>query len=89
LNLPSHKFLAATAVAALTSLLGCTRHTIDVQPIRIEPIYMTIDVNVKVDRELDEFFDYKNKPAEPAPSSTTPAPTANPDVAPPPGGGTQ
>ncbi len=35
---------------------GCTRHEVDVKPVEIKPIHITIDVNVKVDRALDDFF---------------------------------
>ena len=44
------------------SLVQCTHHTIesrsevDVKPVEIKPIHITIDVNVKVDRALDDFF---------------------------------
>lgn len=68
--------LLAACVAAAAVLSGCTRHTVQVQPIRIEPIYMTIDVNVKVDRELDEFFDYKEKPQLPEDAPVDPEPAA-------------
>ncbi|MCP3967690.1 MAG: YnbE family lipoprotein [Lentisphaerae bacterium] len=43
-------------------LCGCTQHKIesksevDVKPIEIKPIHITIDINVKVDRALDNFF---------------------------------
>ncbi len=40
-------------------LLGqsaCTRHEIEVKPVEIKPIHITIDINVKVDRALDDFF---------------------------------
>ena len=30
---------------------GCTRHEVE-----MKPIHITIDVNVKVDRALDDFF---------------------------------
>ena len=44
----------------LALLLGagsaCTRHEVDVKPVEIKPIHITIDVNVKVDRALDDFF---------------------------------
>ncbi len=36
--------------------LGCTRHEVEVKPVEIKPIHITIDVNVKVDRALDNFF---------------------------------
>ena len=36
---------------------GCsTRHKINVAPVEIKPIHITIDVNIKVDRALDDFF---------------------------------
>lgn len=52
----------------LLTLAGCkTEHTvntnsvIEVKPIKIEPIYATININVKIDKELDSFFDYEEK----------------------------
>jgi len=38
------------------SAWGCTRHEVEVKPVEIKPIHITIDVNVKVDRALDDFF---------------------------------
>jgi len=35
---------------------GCTRHTVVVAPVEVKPIHITIDVNVKVDRALEDFF---------------------------------
>lgn len=35
---------------------GCTRHDVHVAPVEVKPIHITIDVNVKVDRALDNFF---------------------------------
>lgn len=35
---------------------GCTRHEVEMKPVEIKPIHITIDVNVKVDRALDDFF---------------------------------
>lgn len=38
-------------------LLACsTQHAVEVAPVEIKPIHITIDVNVKVDRALDDFF---------------------------------
>jgi hypothetical protein len=55
---------------------GCsTKHTITV-----EPIYMTLNVNVKLDHELDQAFDYQDRieaemadatPSVPTPSAST------------------
>ena len=33
-----------------------TRHSIEVAPVEVKPIHITIDVNVRVDRALDDFF---------------------------------
>lgn len=37
-------------------LVGCTRHNVEVAPIEVKPIHITIDVNIKVDKALDDFF---------------------------------
>ncbi|MFH0728187.1 MAG: hypothetical protein V2B19_17825 [Pseudomonadota bacterium] len=38
-------------------LASCqTRHTVELAPVEIKPIHITIDVNVRVDRALDNFF---------------------------------
>lgn len=51
---------------------GCTYHTVEVKP-----IHATIDINLKIDRELDQFFDFEKElaaadaqanAAEPAPA---------------------
>ncbi len=50
-------FTIASAVVAAGCLSCATRHAIEVAPVEIKPIHITIDVNVKVDRALDDFFD--------------------------------
>ncbi len=42
--------------AALLLICGCTRHEVELKPVEIKPIHITIDINVKVDRALDDFF---------------------------------
>lgn len=51
-------FLSVTLVPALFLLYGCTKHEVDVGPVEIKPIHITMDinVNVKVDKALDDFF---------------------------------
>ncbi len=39
-------------LALLLVLSACTKHRVEV-----EPIHITIDVNVKIDRELDSYLD--------------------------------
>lgn len=50
-----------TALAVLVlglAIAGCaTQHKVEVAPVEVKPIHITIDVNVKVDRALDDFFD--------------------------------
>jgi hypothetical protein len=57
------KILLGTAYVLLLLLtLGCTKHTVEtrsqveVAPVEIKPIHITIDVNIRVDRALDDFF---------------------------------
>ncbi len=37
---------------------GCeTKHEVELKPVEIKPIHITIDVNVRVEKALDDFFD--------------------------------
>ena len=47
--------LLATALLAGISA-ACTQHRVEVAPVEVKPIHITIDVNVKIDREIDEYF---------------------------------
>jgi len=51
---PTCLLLATTLLPAL--LFSCTQHEVEIKPVEIKPIHITIDVNVKVDRALDDFF---------------------------------
>ena len=43
---------------ALLVASGCnTRHEVAVEPMEVKPIHITIDVNIRVDKALDDFFD--------------------------------
>ena len=50
MNLRTLLLLAAAALG----LAGCA--TVTVAPIEVKPIHITVDVNVKIDRALDDFF---------------------------------
>lgn len=57
--------MARTLFAALllgaALLAGChTTHTVTVEPIEVKPIHVTMDVTIKVDRDLDDFFDFQD-----------------------------
>jgi hypothetical protein len=58
---------------------GCATHRVELQPIKVEPIHLTLDVNVKVDRELDRFFEYERQPVEIVPVPV-PVPVPDPDA---------
>ena len=45
------------AVVLFLLFQGCTQHKVEVAPVEVKPIHITIDVNVKVDRALDDFFE--------------------------------
>ena len=47
------------SLGAITFLIayGCsTQHKVEMAPVEVKPIHITIDVNVKVDKALDDFF---------------------------------
>ena len=50
-------FITMALCALLATAWGCqTSHRVEVAPVEVKPIHITIDVNVKVDKELDDFF---------------------------------
>ena len=54
---------------------GCTPH-VAIDPIKVEPIHITMDVNLKVDHELDEFFSYqKDSTTQPTSGAAATQPT--------------
>ena len=61
------KTLSIVSIVFLAVLLqGClyTKSEIDVKPVEIKPMHITIDVNVKVEKQLDDFFGDLDKKAE-------------------------
>jgi hypothetical protein len=60
----------------LLALAGCL--SVKTEPIEVKPIHITVDVNVKVEKALDDFFgDLDRKSA-----SLPPAAPANPETKP-------
>ena len=51
-------------VAAVTGVAGC-QHRVTVDPIRVEPLYVTLDIRLRVDDELDDFFDFEEPQPQP------------------------
>ena len=56
------KIIATVAILLLLAVIGCTKHEVEtrskveVAPVEVKPIHITIDVNIRVDRALDDFF---------------------------------
>ena len=56
------KLLGLCAIFLLLMPLACTRHEVETRskvelaPVEVKPIHITIDVNIRVDRALDDFF---------------------------------
>ena len=56
------KILGTLSVILLVMAAGCTKHQVEtrsqveVAPVEVKPIHITIDVNIRVDRALDDFF---------------------------------
>jgi hypothetical protein len=48
--------LILLAAGSVLAAAACTQHKVEVAPVEVKPIHITIDVNVKVDRALDNFF---------------------------------
>lgn len=51
----------ASIFAVAFICVGCThkietKNQIELAPVEIKPIHITIDINIKVDKELDDFF---------------------------------
>lgn len=50
--------LCIPMILMLFFFVGCqTSHEVEVKPVEIKPIHITIDVNVRVEKALDDFFD--------------------------------
>jgi hypothetical protein len=56
------KIISTVAILLLLAVSGCTKHEVEtrskveVAPVEVKPIHITIDVNIRVDRALDDFF---------------------------------
>jgi hypothetical protein len=56
------KIISTASILLFLIASGCTKHEVEtrsqveVAPVEIKPIHITIDVNIRVDRALDDFF---------------------------------
>lgn len=61
LFLPMTRFLPLILMPLALFLGGCL--SLKTEPIEVKPIHITVDVNVKVDKALDDFFGDLDKKA--------------------------
>jgi hypothetical protein len=69
----------------LVFLTACqTRHAVEVAPVEVKPIHITIDVNVRIQKALEDFFgeiDAAEEDIEPLPAEKpTDETTINPNT---------
>ena len=68
---PTTALLRAALLLPFTALAaGCITHNVESKPIEIKPIHITMDINLKVQRELDQFFDFEETMGEPEQASS-------------------
>ncbi len=49
------KQIVWTGLVLLLASTGCTRYQVDMTH-EVKPIHITLDINLKIDRELDNYF---------------------------------
>lgn len=54
-------FAMSCALSCALPIAGCVSHNVKSEPIEIKPIHITMDINLKVQRELDDFFDFEER----------------------------
>ncbi|MBW1840670.1 MAG: hypothetical protein JRI75_02605 [Deltaproteobacteria bacterium] len=52
----SRKLTILLGVTLIFISQACTQHRVEIAPVEVKPIHITIDVNIKVDKALDDFF---------------------------------
>ena len=57
------RWLLAGVAGALLAVPCCAR--VKVEPIEIKPIHITMDINIKIQKQLDEDFGFMEGPSEP------------------------
>jgi len=54
----TRKLFFIVSFLVLFIFTGCqSSHQVEVKPVEIKPIHITIDVNIRVEKALDDFFD--------------------------------
>ena len=55
------RWLLGGLVAAALALPACTRHTVRLEPIEIKPIHITMDINIKVQKQIENDFAFMDE----------------------------
>lgn len=59
------RYLSTLMLLLGLSAWGCTHHEVELKPVEIKPIHITVDVNVRVEKAVDDFYgDIYGKPAK-------------------------
>lgn len=70
-----YRMLFAAVLLLGVAAQGCkTQHEVEIKPVEVKPIHITIDVNVRVDRALDDFFGDIDAKRETGTAPGTPSP---------------
>ena len=77
-NVAMPMLITAAGVGAFAVAAGCAR--VQVDPIEVKTIHIVHDVNIKVDRELDDFFAFQERAATQPATTTATTQTAAGDV---------
>ena len=72
------KAAVPTASVALLLLPSCARVKVD--PIEVKPIHIVHDINIRVDKQLDDFYAFQEKDAATQPATSQVSPTAGMEV---------
>ena len=51
-------------VLGLALVCGCVTHSFESKPIEFKPIQIKLDINLRVQRELDDFFEFEEEAGE-------------------------
>jgi hypothetical protein len=54
---------AALSLPFAALAASCITHNVESKPIEIKPIHITMDINLRVQKELEEFFDFEETAA--------------------------
>ncbi len=50
------RYLPIPIFLLLLLVPGCTRHEVEMKPVEIKPIHITVDVNVRMEKAVEDFY---------------------------------